>query len=192
MEPTTALHSSESKQYDVTYRKGVDAFDKYELSKSKLEMTACLDILGRFHAKSRLDGKSENPLFKIDRSHLYLGIVSVIWSVLVKVTNKSGIKWFVCCLASKLQSADHLQSAKMASMAYYMLAKIEFAIMTQYDSTKASRWSLFSYVSHVSYHLTLRSWPHRSHEMDPNLICFILERFVIGRCYRQVHWWWGL
>ena len=56
MEPTTALHSSESKQYDVTYRKGVDAFDKYELSKSKLEMTACLDILGRFHAKSRLDG----------------------------------------------------------------------------------------------------------------------------------------
>lgn len=131
MEPTTALHSSESKQYDVTYQKGVDAFEKYELSKSKLEMTACLDILGRFHAKSRLDG-----------------IVSVIWSVLVKVTNKSGIKWFVCCLASKLQSADHLQSAKMASMAYYMLAKIEFAIMTQYDSTKASRWSLFSYVSH--------------------------------------------
>ena len=157
MEPTTALHSSESKQYDVTYRKGVDAFDKYELSKSKLEMTACLDILGRFHAKSRLDGKSGNPLSKIKRSHLYLGIVSVIWSVLVKVTNKSGIKWFVCCLASKLQSADHLQSAKMASMAYYMLAKIEFAIMTQYDSTKASRWSLFSYVSHVSYHSTLVS-----------------------------------
>ena len=61
MEPTTALHSSESKQYDVTYRKGVDAFDKYELSKSKLEMTACLDILGRFHAKSRLDGKIFGP-----------------------------------------------------------------------------------------------------------------------------------
>ena len=149
MEPTTALHSSESKQYDVTYRKGVDAFDKYELSKSKLEMTACLDILGRFHAKSRLDGKKTHTKMTV---YEYLGIVSVIWSVLVKVTNKSGIKWFVCCLASKLQSADHLQSAKMASMAYYMLAKIEFAIMTQYDSTKASRWSLFSYVSHVSFH----------------------------------------
>ena len=148
MEPTTALHSSESKQYDVTYRKGVDAFEKYELSKSKLEMTACLDILGRFHAKSRLDGKNHGSTNV--RAYFYLGIVSVIWSVLVKVTNKSGIKWFVCCLASKLQSADHLQSAKMASMAYYMLAKIEFAIMTQYDSTKASRWSLFSYVSHVS------------------------------------------
>ena len=148
MEPTTALHSSESKQYDVTYRKGVDAFDKYELSKSKLEMTACLDILGRFHAKSRLDGKKTHTKMTV---YEYLGIVSVIWSVLVKVTNKSGIKWFVCCLASKLQSADHLQSAKMASMAYYMLAKIEFAIMTQYDSTKASRWSLFSYVSHVSF-----------------------------------------
>ena len=32
-------------------------------------------------------------------------------------------------------------------MAYYMLTKIEFA---EYDRTKASRWSLFSYVSHVS------------------------------------------
>ena len=52
-------------------------------------------------------------------------------------------------MASKLQSADHLQSSKMASMAYYMLTKIEFA---EYDRTKASRWSLFSYVSHVSYH----------------------------------------
>ena len=157
MEPTTALHSSESKQYDVTYRKGVDAFEKYELSKSKLEMTACLDILGRFHAKSRLDGKNQGSTNV--RPYLYLGIVSVIWSVLVKVTNKSGIKWFVCCLASKLQSADHLQSAKMASMAYYMLAKIEFAIMTQYDSTKASRWSLFSYVSHVSRRKTCSKQP---------------------------------
>ena len=91
-----------------------------------------LTILGRFHAKSRLDG-----------------IVSVLWSLLLKATNKSGIKWFVCCMASKLQSADHLQSSKMASMAYYMLTKIEFA---EYDRTKASRWSLFSYVSHVSYH----------------------------------------
>ena len=93
-------------------------------------------FLGRFHAKSRLDG-----------------IVSVLWSLLLKATNKSGIKWFVCCMASKLQSADHLQSSKMASMAYYMLTKIEFA---EYDRTKASRWSLFSYVSHVSKIITNR------------------------------------
>ena len=93
-------------------------------------------FLGRFHAKSRLDG-----------------IVSVLWSLLLKATNKSGIKWFVCCMASKLQSADHLQSSKMASMAYYMLTKIEFA---EYDRTKASRWSLFSYVSHVSKIITDR------------------------------------
>lgn len=128
MEPIVALDSFEYKRFWVSYNQGVKDFEHYELESSKQKIITSLDTIGRFHAKSRLDG-----------------IVSVLWSLLLKATNKSGIKWFVCCMASKLQSADHLQSSKMASMAYYMLTKIEFA---EYDRTKASRWSLFSYVSH--------------------------------------------
>jgi len=128
MEPTVALNSRESKRFWVSYTQGVKDFEQYELEASKQCIINSLDTIGRFHAKSRLDG-----------------IASVLWSLLLKVTNKSGIKWFVCCMASKLQSPDHLQSSKMASMAYYMLTKIQFA---EYDQTKSSRWSLFSYVSH--------------------------------------------
>jgi hypothetical protein len=133
MEPTTALNSSESKEFNKNYENGVSNFSKYNLKESRNQIYRALNILGRFRAKSRLDG-----------------IVSVMWSVLLKMTNKSGLKWFVCCLASKLQSADHLQSSRMASLAYYMLAKIEFA---EYGQTNASRWSLFSYVSHSVLHL---------------------------------------
>merc|ERR1719361_2121853 len=85
MEPTTALNSSESKEFNKNYLSGVDNFSKYNLKESRNQIYRALNILGRFRAKSRLDG-----------------IVSVMWSVLLKMTNKSGLKWFVCCLASKL------------------------------------------------------------------------------------------
>merc|ERR1712106_436406 len=92
MEPTVALNSRESKRFWVSYTQGVKDFEQYELEASKQCIINSLDTIGRFHAKSRLDG-----------------IASVLWSLLLKLTKK------------------------------------QFA---EYDQTKSSRWSLFSYVSH--------------------------------------------
>ena len=68
MEPTVALNSRESKRFWVSYTQGVKDFEQYELEASKQCIINSLDTIGRFHAKSRLDG-----------------IASVLWSLLLKV-----------------------------------------------------------------------------------------------------------
>ena len=68
MEPTTGLNSSESKEFNKKYNKGVENFEKYNLKESRTQIHQALNILGRFRAKSRMDG-----------------FVSVLWGVLLKV-----------------------------------------------------------------------------------------------------------
>ena len=74
------------------------------------------------------------------------GIASVLWSLLLYFSNKTGVKWFVCCLASKLGSDAQSDSSKMAAMAYFMLAKVEFA---ETEKFKVPRASIVSYCAQV-------------------------------------------
>ena len=85
--------------------------------------------LGRFRAQTAFEG-----------------ISSILWSGLLYCSNKSGIKWFVCCLASKLGSEAHSDSSRMAAKAYYLLAKVEFA---EGDQNNMNRFSVISYVIQV-------------------------------------------
>ena len=78
-------------------------------------------------------------------------------------------KWFVCCIASKLGSDAHTDSSRMASLAYYMLAKAEFA---ETEKFRVSRASLISYAAQVTilkYKL--------SNIVENILKCFFLANF---------------
>lgn len=125
MEPITSMDSSEYKQFQKSFAMAEQDFERHNLESSRARLNYCLSSLGRFRAQSTLEG-----------------IASVLWSLLLYFSNKTGVKWFVCCLASKLGSDAQSDSSKMAAMAYFMLAKVEFA---ETEKFKVPRASIVSY-----------------------------------------------
>ena len=152
MEPITPMDSSEYKQFQKSFSMARQDFSRHNLESSRSRLNYCLTSLGRFRAQSSMEGAS-----------------SVLWSLLLYASNKSGIKWFVCCLASKLGSDAQTDSSRMASLAYYMLAKVEFAetLSLRTEQTKTStgskipivsRASLISYAAQVQHFSPIFKW----------------------------------
>lgn len=127
MEPVTSHDSSEYKQFHSSYTLAVRAFESYNLERAQHRINYCLNTLGRFRARSSLQG-----------------IGSILWCLILYTSNKLGIKWFVCCLASKIGSDEHRESSSLASKAFSLSAKISFA---KYDQEGVSRFALLSYVA---------------------------------------------
>lgn len=121
MEPITPMDSCEYNQFQKSFSMATHDFNHHNVESSRNRLNYCLSSLGRFRATSTLEG-----------------ITSVLWSAFLYFSNKSGIKWFVCCLASKLGSDAHTDSSRMSALAYYMLAKVEFAEREKFGTSKAS------------------------------------------------------
>ena len=90
MEPITPMDSCEYNQFQKSFSMAKHDFNHHNVESSRNRLNYCLSSLGRFRATSTLEG-----------------ITSVLWSAFLYFSNKSGIKWFVCCLASKLGSDAH-------------------------------------------------------------------------------------
>ena len=75
MEPITQLDSSEHKQFQKSFTLARQDFSRHNLESSRTRLNYCLSSLGRFRAQSSLEG-----------------ISSVVWSLLLYFSNKSGIK----------------------------------------------------------------------------------------------------
>ena len=75
MEPITTLDSSEHKQFQKSFDLARRDFSRHNLESSRTRLNYCLTSLGRYRAESSVEG-----------------IFSVLWSLLLYFSNKSGIK----------------------------------------------------------------------------------------------------